>query len=101
MHLHHFWFFTVQSERNAGFYKQDGFVAAYPKYHVYPPEGGEVQLEQLRARLPKYCPPPSHFAPKISYDDMEMTCCADTNITILPGMKNKENVSGTCACAYT
>ena len=48
----------VQSERNAVFYKQDGFTSAYPKLQVYPPEGGEVQLEQLRARLHRYAPPP-------------------------------------------
>ena len=47
---------TVQSERNAAFYKQDGFTSAYPKLQVYPPEGGEVQLEQLRARLHRYAP---------------------------------------------
>lgn len=47
----------MQSERNAVFYSQEGAVNEYPKTDVYPREGGEVQLEQLRARLPKYCPP--------------------------------------------
>lgn len=47
----------MQSERNAVFYSQEGVVNEYPKTDVYPREGGEVQLEQLRAQLPKYCPP--------------------------------------------
>ena len=48
---------ATQSERNAVFYKQEGVVNMYPKEEVYPREGGELQLEQLKARLPQYCPP--------------------------------------------
>ena len=38
----------------------------YPKDQVYPKEGGEVQLEQLRARLPQYCPPAQDVSPTLT-----------------------------------
>ena len=59
-------FLTVQSERNAAFYRQDEFTNVYPKLQVYPVEGGEIQLEQLKARLPRYCPPPSPMLKNVS-----------------------------------
>lgn len=55
----------------------------YPKHLVYPPGGGEIQLEQLRAALPQYCyHPPIEKADEMVCD-MEMTTAYPTNITEL------------------
>ena len=47
----------------------------YSKELVYPREGGEASLEQIKARLPQYCPS--------SLDDMEGEC--DMDMTMAGG----------------
>ena len=54
-------------------------VVMYPKNKVYPPEGGEFQLEQLRAALPQY----RYHPPEETDCDMEMTTAYPGNITEL------------------
>ena len=59
------------------FYQQEGFSCAYPKRLVYPVEGGEMQLEQLRARLPQYFSPPPPAVPNVSilYSHIHVRTC--------------------------
>ena len=78
-----FWF--PQSERNATFYNQNGYSTCYPKKAVYPPEGGELQLEQLRARMPRYCPPPTYYVHKVSFSETGSVCvcvCEELHVVV-------------------
>ena len=61
-------------KRNNDFYKDPSgkTVAMYPKELVYPRQGGEFTLEEIRARLPQY---------QVNFDEfddngMEFTCMA-------------------------
>lgn len=55
----------------------------YPKDQVYPPGGGELQLEQLRAALPQYRYRPPEEKQDEMACDMEMTTAYPGNITEL------------------
>ena len=58
-------------------------VPRYPKHLVYPPGGGEVQLEQIRAALPRYRYHPPLESPNETSCDMELTTACLGNITQL------------------
>lgn len=60
------------------FYSHPGLC--YPKRLIYPPEGGEYQLEQLRGALPRY--QPVFPAQDGAGDDMEMTMAQPGHITL-------------------
>ena len=72
-----------QSDRNEAFYSQPGVVLVYPKELVYPAEGGEFQLEQLRGQLPQYRPVfPDQLSLSGGEMEMEMTVADVVNITV-------------------
>ena len=72
-----------QSDRNEAFYSQPGVLLVYPKELVYPAEGGEFQLEQLRGQLPQYQPVfPDELSLSGGEMEMEMTVADAGNITV-------------------
>ena len=77
--------FYLQSERNDAFYDQPGVQFHYPKYLIYPKEGGEVSLEQIKASLPQYCPlfPDEREGEEegVGEDDMDLTMAGGGNIS--------------------
>ena len=52
----------------------------YPKELVYPREGGEIQLEQVKARLPQYTP--SFLNDSEGECDMDITMAGGGHITM-------------------
>lgn len=52
----------------------------YPKELVYPREGGENQLEMVKARLPQYTP--SFLNDSVGECDMDMTMAGGGHITM-------------------
>lgn len=57
----------------------------YPKQLIYPKEGGEVSLEQIKASLPQYCPlfPDEGEGEEegAGEDDMDLTMAGGGNIS--------------------
>lgn len=76
--------FYLQSERNDAFYDQPRVQFHYPKHLIYPKEGGEVSLEQIKASLPQYCPlfPDDEGEEEgAGEDDMDLTMAGGGNIS--------------------
>lgn len=87
-----------QSPRTEDFYCTPGIVVHYDKRRVYPPEGGELQIEEIRAMMQQYRVPPRES----EQVEMEMTEVCSGNITLnvpmmagifkpRPPLGNKEN----------
>ena len=65
--------------RNKAFYSQSGQTVCYPKALVYPAEGGEVTLEEIRGRMEQYKPTFSEVCE--GECDMDMTMAFTGHIT--------------------